>query len=190
MIHTYVPHAPGSIVVIPLGNVDAVAVRVAAAHIQAVFDIATDVVPPWPDPSSALFATRNQYNAAHILNSLATDIPGPVRRVGITARDITLPFLTYVFGEAQIGGRAAVISTYRLQRPHNGVAPEKSLVYTRLSRVVIHETGHLLGLSHCQSSRCIMNFSVGLDRLDALSPTFCHQCTSRLRDGFRQADTP
>jgi archaemetzincin len=167
--------------VIPLGIVDEVAVRVAAANIQAVFDIATDVAAPWPDPTEALFFNRSQYNAAKIIRHLAADIHGPVRRIGIISRDISLPFLTYVFGEAQIGGLAAVISTYRLQRPRNGVVPEKSLVYRRLSKITIHETGHLLGLSHCRSPQCIMNFSVGLDKLDVLDLTLCNQCVIGLK---------
>ncbi|SMC85556.1 archaemetzincin [Desulfocicer vacuolatum DSM 3385] len=152
----------------------------AAANIQAVFDIATDVAAPWPAPRGAVFSHRSQYNAAEIIKSLAVNIHGPVKRVGITSRDITLPFLTYVFGEARIGGNAAVISTHRLQLPCNGIIPEKSLVYTRLSKIAIHETGHLMGLSHCKSSRCIMNFSVGLDKLDTLSPVLCNECKVRL----------
>ncbi len=163
-------------VVIPLGEVDAVAVRVVAANIQAVFDIATDVSLPWPAPASALFPTRNQYNAAHIIKTLGAGVQGSMKRMGIMAGDISLPFLTHVFGEAHIGGQAAVISTYRLQLPRNGVTPDKSYVYQRLAKIAIHETGHLLGLSHCQNPRCIMNFSVGLDKLDTLDLAFCHYC--------------
>jgi len=177
----YLPHGPGHVVVIPLGEVDAVAVRVVAANIQAVFDIATEVALPWPAPDEALFSTRNQYNAAHIIKTLGAGVPGAMKRMGIMAGDISLPFLTYVFGEAHIGGRAAVISTYRLQLPHNGVMPDRSYVYQRLAKIAIHETGHLLGLSHCQSPRCIMNFSVGLDKLDTLGFDFCHHCRIALR---------
>ena len=161
---------------IPLGLVDEVAVRVAAANIQAVFDIATDVASPWPDPTEALFPNRNQYNAAKIIKHLAADIHGPARRIGIISQDISLPFLTYVFGEAQIGGWAAVLSTFRLQRHRDGTLPDKSLIYRRLAKITIHETGHLLGLSHCRSTRCIMNFSVGLDKLDSLTPILCNHC--------------
>ena len=163
-------------VVIPLGEVDAVAVRVVAANIQAVFDVATDVSLPWPEPASALFPTRNQYNAAHIIKTLGAGVQGSMKRMGIMAGDISLPFLTHVFGEAYIGGQAAVISTYRLQLPRNGVMPGKSHVYQRLAKIAIHETGHLLGLSHCHSPKCIMNFSVGLDKLDTLDLAFCHHC--------------
>ena len=155
--------------------------RVAAANIQAVFNIATDVAPPWPDPTDALFSHRSQYNAAKIIKHLAADIHAPVRRIGIISQDISLPFLTYVFGEAQIGGRAAVLSTYRLQRHRDGVVPEKSLIYRRLAKITIHETGLLLGLSHCQSPRCILNFSVGLDKLDSLTPTLCDHCKISLK---------
>ena len=176
----YLPPGPGHMVVIPLGEVDAVAVRVVAANIQAVFDIATDVALPWPAPASAMFPTRNQYNAAHIIKSLGAGVQGSIKRMGIMAGDISLPFLTYVFGEAHIGGLAAVVSTYRLQLPHNGVMPDKSNVYQRLAKIAIHETGHLLGLSHCQSPRCIMNFSVGLDKLDTLDLAFCHHCRMAL----------
>jgi len=85
------------------------------------------VAPPWPDPTDALFSHRSQYNAAKIIKHLAADIHAPVRRIGIISQDISLPFLTYVFGEAQIGGRAAVLSTYRLQRHRDGVCQKNHL---------------------------------------------------------------
>lgn len=177
----YTPKGHGHFFVIPLGIVDEVAVRVAAANVQAVFEISTDVEQPWPDPRESIMPTRNQYSADQIIKSLAENIQPPVKRIGIIAKDISLPFLTYVFGEAQIGGQAAVISTYRLERTKNGSKPKKSLIYKRLAKITIHETGHLLGLSHCRNPNCIMNFSIGVDKLDKLTLKFCTQCTEYLR---------
>lgn len=179
---TYIPEGQGHFIIIPLGIVDEVAVRVAAANIQAVFDISTDVEKPWPDPKEAIISARNQYNAAQIMKTLAGNLKGPVKRIGIIAKDISLPFLTYVFGEAQIGGEAAVISTYRLERGKAGAKPARALVYERLSKITIHETGHLLGLSHCLNPQCIMSFSIGLGKLDKLTLKFCNRCTAYLRD--------
>ena len=170
--------------VVPLGVVDAVAVRVVAANVQAAFDVATDVAPSWPDPVGALFPSGRQYNAAELIKLLDRDIALPVRRMGVIAGDISLPFLTYLFGQAQVGGRAAVISLFRLQqRRDGGVAPPLSLVYQRLAAVAVHEAGHLMGLPHCRQPGCIMNFSVGLDRLDRLSTGFCDPCRLALAAG-------
>ena len=170
--------------VIPLGVVDDVAVRVVAANIQAVFDVATDVEKKWPVPEAAHLPNRDQYHAAHLMKTLEAlpQAKENEKRIGIIAQDITLPFLTYVFGEAQIGGTAAVISTYRLAKEKGGQPCSRDLLYSRLAKVGIHEAGHVIGLTHCSHPQCLMNFSIGLDALDQLTLKFCDQCVAYLEN--------
>ncbi|MBU2549764.1 MAG: zinc metallopeptidase [Proteobacteria bacterium] len=172
--------ARGRLVIVPLGRVDDVAVRVAAGQVQAVFNLPVDVSDPRPEPEYALIPARRQYDAGAIIKALAADPVGPAWRLGLTEADLCLPFLTHVYGESQLGGRAAVVSPRRLRiEPGGGRAPIETL-YERLAKVVLHEVGHLRGLVHCPRSGCLMNFSLGLDQLDQLMACFCPDCERRL----------
>lgn len=79
--------------------------------------------------------------------------------------------LTFVFGEAQIEGRCAVVSYYRLPEPDR---PE--LLPQRLAKEAIHELGHTFGLRHCHNWNCVMSSSHAVERLDIKSAAFCPGC--------------
>ncbi|MGB9630444.1 MAG: matrixin family metalloprotease [Candidatus Methanodesulfokora sp.] len=49
----------------------------------------------------------------------------------------------------------------------------------RLSRAILHEIGHMFGLSHCKNRNCVMN---ELSCLDDSYPELCHACRSTLRE--------
>lgn len=162
--------------VVPFGVVDEVAISVVGANLQAILGLRADVVEPEPVPEYALLRERGQYNAGKILKELAREDGPPPIRVGITELDICLPILTFVFGEAQMGGRAAIISTHRLdEAPAGGSIPQYQL-YERLAKVTVHETAHVLGLTHCRAPGCLMRFSQSLEQLDSLTLLFCDQC--------------
>jgi len=170
----------GNIFVTPLGIVDEIAVRVVAANIQMFYDLAADVESSIPYPETARIPARNQYNAGHLLSCLMQGLQKNEKRIGVASHDISLPFLTHLFGEAQVGGKTAVISTFRLKPAAIGRSSKRPLLYDRLAKVAVHETGHLLGLLHCQNAGCIMSFSMGLDHLDLLDLSLCSCCTRLL----------
>ena len=186
----HIPKSRGKIFITPLGIVDQVAVRVVAANLQTFFDLRVDVEAPMPCPDHALMPGRSQYHAAKIMSVLEKkELKESEKRIGVISEDIALPFLTHVFGEAQVNGRAAVISTSRLKGEKTTSKPSKSLVYERLAKIAIHETGHLLGLLHCREKNCLMGFSASLDQLDALPPSFCQSCTRYLTEVFADTET-
>ena len=166
--------------VVPLGRIDQTAVTIVAANIQAFMDIPVDIAEARPEPEYAFLNSRNQYNAAPILTDLAADNQNGVFRLGLVAGDLCLPIFSYVFGEAQIGGVAAVVSLFRLRQGRGGRNIRVDLFYERLAKVSIHEASHVLGFKHCASSNCIMSFSLGLEQLDSLSLGFCDQCREKL----------
>jgi archaemetzincin len=162
--------------VIPLGRADEVAGAILSANLQEFFGLPAEVSPPWPVPDYAHLPARNQYDAGLILQQLSRDLPADGLRLGLTALDLTLPILTYVFGEALVGGRVAIVSVFRLGREPGHPRKDLGLLYERLLKVGLHETAHALGVPHCRRSGCLMRFSYGLEHLDALEPQFCSSC--------------
>ncbi len=174
--------------VIPLGRVSQTAVSVAAGNVQALLRLNVLVLPPWPEPDYALMATRGQYDAEAILARLARDAPASRLRLGVTAHDLCLSFVSHVFGEAQLGGRAAVVSLRRLQFfPEEGEAP-RSLALERLAKVALHEMAHLLTLTHCHTPGCVVRSSSGLEDLDRLDLSPCPACLAIMARRKRQLE--
>lgn len=172
--------------VVPLGRVNQVACAVAAAHIQALLGLSSQVVEALPEPDYAYLPVRGQHDAAALINYLAKRRPSGVIRVGVTEADICLPVFTFVFGEARLGGGVAVASLHRLREGRDGLPLLRALAYRRLAKVVCHETGHALGLEHCQELGCLMRFAGGLTKLDRLKMWFCPACAREL--GARRAE--
>ena len=131
------------------------------------------------DVAFAWSENRNQYYSTAILKRLA-EHPGSDRILGITDCDLYVPVLTFVFGEAQIGGRAALVSCCRLRQEFYGLPPDSDLLHDRLAKEAAHELGHTLGLRHCGDWRCVMSSSHSVERIDLKDPVFCAEC-ARLR---------
>ena len=133
---------------------------------------------PWFDPEAAFDAGRGQYRAALFLKALLLDSQGdPAERViGVTSVDLFTPVLTYVFGEAQLGGRAAVVSCHRLRQEAYGLPPDPRLFYDRLHKEAVHELGHTFGLMHCRSIGCVMGASTYAEEIELKAASFCERC--------------
>jgi archaemetzincin len=137
-------------------------------------------------PQQAFDPRRGQHSSTAILKWLVgREQPGQ-RTLGITDADLFIPVLTFVYGEAQLGGRAAVVSTARL-----GVEPgarhDPALAAERVVKECVHELGHTFGLLHCDTPGCVMTRSVNLIEVDAKGMTLCGPCETRYRE-LREKD--
>lgn len=131
------------------------------------------------DPSSAYDLSRKQYNSSLLLAELVAMKPNNNNRIlGVTDLDLFIPILTFVFGEAQFNGPAAVVSIHRLNNQFYGLPNDLQLLQDRLEKEVIHELGHTFGLIHCQSDLCVMNVSTYVENIDLKSPGLCQSCLS------------
>jgi archaemetzincin len=132
-------------------------------------------------PRGAFDARRGQHSSTRILEWLVERVPdGAVRVLAVTDADLFIPILTFVFGEAQLGGTAAVVSTARLD-DSGAPRPDARRLLSRLAKECVHEVGHTFGLTHCRTPRCVMVRSASLVDVDEKSPHLCPACRTRYR---------
>jgi archaemetzincin len=96
--------------------------------------------------------------------------------LGVSAVDLYIPILTFVFGEAQVGGPCAVVSAHRLRQEFYGLAPDHELFRERLLKEAVHELGHTLSLTHCDDYRCVMASSHAVEWIDLKESRLCPAC--------------
>jgi archaemetzincin len=176
----------GAIGVVPLGVEGDAVVRVIAANLQALFHLPVDLLPGLIDPDFALNEKRHQYDAALILKRLSESRRAHQRLLGVVNVDLFIPVLTYVFGEAQLGGRTAVVSLYRLRQREEGGQVALDTVYERAAKVAVHELAHTFALVHCKQPDCVMRASHGIGDLDRTPLFFCEYCKAFLAEAYRR----
>ncbi|HZY04204.1 MAG TPA: archaemetzincin family Zn-dependent metalloprotease [Anaeromyxobacteraceae bacterium] len=152
-------------------------------HLQRAFGAPAALWEGPERPSEAYDPGRKQWSSTRILAWLARSGP-PGRVLGVTDVDLFIPILTFVFGEAQVGGRAAVVSTARLGEP--GLRDDR-VVLERLSKESVHEMGHVLGLLHCGTPGCVMGRSASVRDVDGKRGEPCAECRESLVRGRREA---
>ncbi len=113
-----------------------------------------------------------QIEARGLIRALP-DSPG--YKLGICSEDIFVFGTNFVFGLASPSKMKAVISTHRLR------SPDHPTYLTRVVKEGIHETGHLLGLSHCPDPNCVMFFSNTLFDTDRKGWRYCKYCEEKLK---------
>lgn len=142
----------------------------------------------WPStikPSMKCFNwARKQYLAPCIIENLGNmfyDYLNEYFIVGIGYIDGYDYGLNFVFGEASPINRIAVVFTRRLDPRFYGEEPNYNLYLERVAKEIVHELGHLLGLSHCKRRTCVMSFSNSVYEVDAKTRFFCETCSNTLR---------
>lgn len=137
-------------------------------------DLAVDLQPYYaPD--------RRQHHATLLLATLLRHLPAPEAKiVGVTSEDLFIPVLTFVFGQSQLGGPAAIVSTHRLHNEFYGLPADEGLLGARAAKEVLHELGHAYGLVHCRDQRCVMRSSTYVEEVDLKEAQFCRTCAATL----------
>jgi archaemetzincin len=108
-----------------------------------------------------------QLKSRDVLPLLARQVPHDGCVLGVTAHDL-YPHDTwsFVFGEAIVDERVGVISVARYDPRFYDQPADPALLLSRSCKVLAHETGHMLGMTHCVFFNCLMNGSNSLAESD------------------------
>jgi archaemetzincin len=146
------------------------------------FGVPWDVLGEPMNTEFAFHAERRQYHSTEILGRLQALAGAECWRIlGVTDFDLYIPILTFVFGEAQIGGSVAVVSTHRLHQEFYGLPADEDLFHDRLLKESLHEIGHTLDLRHCEDYRCAMAGSHAVEWIDLKESAICSECWSKAK---------
>ncbi len=174
-------HDP-SILIVAINPVDRSLLTSLVRPLAETFSIGVEVAQAIPlDGSFALNVSRNQYGSTPLISALLEkfeDFRGKI--LGVTSVDLFVPVLTYVFGEAQLDGKVAVVSSHRLRDEYYGLGPNRELLQLRLLKESVHELGHAFGLLHCNNYLCVMHSSTGVEEIDLKTERLCAECKARL----------
>lgn len=156
-----------------------------AGHLAKVFGVPVRRLHEDGRPDDAWDPRRRQHASGRILRwILDRHGDGPEKILAVTDADLFIPVLTFVYGEAQLGGRAAVVSTCRLGGSAAWPAP-RARFEERLRKECTHELGHTFGLIHCHAPGCVMGRSPGVRDVDSKSGSLCLDCRDVFRDRRR-----
>lgn len=165
---------------LPIGELDARLLEAIGPRLAQQFRTPWDVLTPGLDPQFAYHAERQQYHSTELLGQIAGLVgPESWRLLGVTGCDLYIPILTFVFGEAQLGGAAAVVSTHRLRQELYGLPADSELLHERLLKEAVHELGHTVDLRHCDDYRCAMAASHAVEWIDLKDVFLCTACEQR-----------
>ena len=162
---------------LPIGTPDRALLEQLGARLAAQFRIGWEVLREPFDARFAFHAEREQYHSSDILSRMRPLVgPDTWRLLAVSDLDLYIPILTFVFGEAQLGGECAAVSLHRLRQEFYGLPADADLLSERLWKEAAHELGHTLQLTHCDHYECVMAASHAVEWIDVKQGEFCGSC--------------
>ena len=170
---------------VPIGSLPSQALEWIENATAEWFPLPTRRLPPIAIPNRAYDPRRGQYQSVEFMKMLAQCAPRDAFRVlGITDVDLSIPMLSFLFGQAQFDGPIAVVSMCRLHQEFYGLPAQETLLRERTVKEVLHELGHTFGLVHCSDSACAMSLATHIELVDSKAERYCARCGTRLAQRF------
>jgi archaemetzincin len=173
------------IIISPIGHFDPQLITEIGREVHRITGCSPLTASVLQDIDFAFESIRNQHYSTPILEKLA-DLapPGTVKILAICSVDLFIPILTYIYGEAQLGGKACIISTHRLNEGL-GTAPSEIFIQ-RVVKEAIHELGHTFNLRHCKDHACCMHYCRTIKDVDRKTHQLCRYCKVLLEDEMKR----
>lgn len=166
---------------LPIGKIDQGLLMHMAPAMANAFQVPCEILSATLDPDFAFHGERQQYHSSEILARMQSLVTRDSWRVlGVTAVDLYIPILTFVFGEAQMGGPCAIVSLHRLRQEFYGLPHDRDLLHQRLVKEAVHEVGHTVNLTHCDDYSCAMAPSHAVEWIDLKESSLCSTCHERV----------
>ena len=179
---TWGKRVAGKIVIVDVGKVDGRILGGLQESVGNIFEKEVCMGRALNSPHYAFNGKRKQYFSTAILLKLKEIERGMGDRVlGVTEHDLYVPSLNFVFGEADLENRVAIISLRRLRQEFYGLSEDMDRLKERAIKEAVHELGHTYGLGHCSNPLCVMHFSNSLLDTDIKKASFCPQCEKRFK---------
>jgi len=176
----FAPTSSNVVHLLPVGRVDAALLENLRAEISYALPVSCELSPAILDPNLSYHPERQQYHSSEILDRMQPLVRAEHwRLLAVTAVDLYIPILKYVFGEAQMSGPCALVSYHRLHQEFYGLDRDDALLKQRLLKECVHELGHTLGLHHCQDYRCAMASAHAVEWIDLRENSLCESCRSK-----------
>lgn len=177
---------PGKrIIISPVDDPEPKMIALVGRAVENTFGYESEIMPLVQDVTFAHNPDRDQYYSTLILEKLAGKAPDRAAKIlAVTGVDLFIPILTHVYGEAQIGGMACIVSTCRLKEDLPAGALEA--FHRRVVKEAIHELGHTFNLRHCPDQACIMHYCRSIKDVDHKSEQFCRYCLVLLEDEIKR----
>ena len=168
---------------LPIGEIEPGLLQQFGPRLAQEFNARWEIIGPAIDPQLVYHRERQQYHSTELLAEIRGHAARDAWRVlGVAAVDLYIPILTFVFGEAQMGGECAVVSYHRLRQEFYGLPADAEVLSERLLKEAVHEIGHTLNLTHCDNYRCAMASSHGVEYIDLKEVSLCPACEGRVAD--------
>jgi archaemetzincin len=165
---------------VPVGEIDLALLEHLRLRLVEQFRVRCHITDPLITPDFAYHSERQQYHSSDLLTRLHAHTQGAWRTLGVTSVDLYIPILTFVFGEAQMGGPCAVVSTHRLHEEYYGLPSNADTLKLRLLKEAVHELGHTLELTHCRDYYCVMASSHSVEWIDLKEHILCGECQNKV----------
>jgi archaemetzincin len=179
----------GRIVIVAAGEVDGGILEGLQESIGKTLEKEVCMGQPLNSPEFAYDGRRKQYFSSAILLKLReVERETGDRVLGVVDFDLYVPSLNFVFGEADLENRVAIISLCRLKQEFYGLPEDRDRLRERVLKEGVHELGHIYGLGHCSNPLCVMHFSNSLLDTDIKKASLCPQCEKRFKQGRLNAD--
>ena len=166
-----------SITLVSYGYFEKGFLELMAKSVEQEFHCPLNLKEGYIDLSEYYDPARRQYNGNGLLKFVdSLPYAESCKTLGLFNVDLFIPILTFIFGQAFLGGRTGIASLYRLHNSGYGMPADDQLLLTRFTKEVVHELGHSFGLIHCKNSTCVMRSSTYVEDIDQKEHHFCHSC--------------